>query len=72
MEKEIVISKMTPFQKKKKRKEESIWNEYNNLKVVPGQSRMELMKYLQKKYGYESVQSVYKIIGRLKKKHNQN
>lgn len=60
------LKRMTPFQARRKKKEESIFAEYTKLYNDPQQSRIEAMKYLARKYGYESIQGVYKVVNRLK------
>lgn len=68
---EATLNKLTPYQAKKKKKEQKLFADYQRLIADPQQSRLEVMKFLAGKYGYESIQGVYRVVNRVRKSIQQ-
>lgn len=60
----LAIERLTPLQKNRMERNNKLRAEYVKLIDDPEQSRMEVMRYLMKKYKFHTVQAVYKVIRR--------
>lgn len=67
----MTANRLTPFQRRKKEREKKLFAEYKELYSDPGQSRVEAMKYLADKYGFATIQGVYKAVNRLNNSNAQ-
>lgn len=59
---EVKIRKLTLAQRKRMERNEKIRKEYGSLVTDESQSRMEIMRYLMKKYAVYSYQGLYNIL----------
>lgn len=61
----------TPCQEEREARDLAIYNEYNELMSVKGQSKTLVMEHLMKKYGVHSIGTIYvirrRVDARLKK-----
>lgn len=48
----------------------AIYNEYNDLMSVKGQSKTVVMEHLMSKYGIHSIGTIYVIRRRVEERHN--
>lgn len=65
-----LLKKTTDLQAERAARDLAIFNEYNALVAVEGQSRTEVNKYLMRKYNLHSTGTVYAIIKRVKERIN--
>lgn len=65
-----LLKKTTDLQAERASRDLAIFNEYNALVAVEGQSRTEVNKYLMRKYDLHSTGTVYTIIKRVKERIN--
>lgn len=65
MEKKIF---RTPCQTEREARDMAIYNEYNELMTVAGQSKTVVTEHLMKKYGIHSYGTIYLIRKRVEKK----
>lgn len=63
-----VIPKMTKCQTARMERDLAIFNEYNKLASVSGQSKTEVNKYLMQKYNVSSEGTIYVIRKRVEKR----
>lgn len=57
----------TDCQLEREKRDRAIYDEYNELTSVQGQSRTRVNEYLMKKYGIHSVGTIYQIRARVEK-----
>ena len=57
----------TDFQLEREKRDKAIYDEYNQLMAVQGQSRTRVNEHLMKKYGIHSVATIYQIRSRVEK-----
>ena len=65
-----LLKKTTDLQAERAARDLAIFNEYNALVAVEGQSRTEVNKYLMRKYNLHSTGTFYAIIKRVKERIN--
>jgi hypothetical protein len=58
----------TPYQQEREARDLAIYNEYNELASIKGQSKTLVTEYLMKKYGIHSQGTIYVIRHRVEKK----
>ncbi|WP_320980005.1 hypothetical protein [Bacteroides sp.] len=58
----------TPFQEEREARDLAIYNEYNELMSVKGQSKTLVMEHLMKKYGVHSIGTIYVIRRRVEER----
>ncbi len=51
----------TPYQEEREAKDLAIYNDYNELMKVPGQSATRVTAHLMEKYGIHSASTIYEI-----------
>lgn len=66
----ITLEKLTPFQKRRLERNAKLMADYARLTADPAQSRVEAMEFLRKKYGFETITSVYRLVKREKQSVN--
>lgn len=66
-----VISKMTDCQLARQERDLAIYNEYNELISIEGQSKTRVTEYLMKKYDIHSSGTIYVIRERVEKRLKQ-
>lgn len=57
----------TDFQLERERRDRAIYDEYNELTSVQGQSKTQVNEYLMKKYGIHSAGTIYTIRARVER-----
>lgn len=58
----VKLRLLTPNQEARKKKYSAIYAEYTKLSQIEGQSRLEIIKYLQAKYTIKAPCTIYNII----------
>lgn len=58
----------TPCQEEREARDLAIYNEYNELMSVKGQSKTLVMEHLMKKYGVHSIGTIYVIRRRVEER----
>lgn len=69
----IIMNKIfkTDCQVEREKRDRAIYDEYNALTAIEGQSRTRVNEYLMKKYGIHSVGTIYQIRARVEKSIKQ-
>lgn len=57
----------TPYQIEREQRDLAIYNEYNELMAIEGQSKTRVNEHLMKKYGLHSTGTIYVIRQRVEK-----
>lgn len=57
----------TDCQMEREKRDRAIYDEYNSLTAIEGQSRTRVNEYLMKKYGIHSVGTIYQIRARVER-----
>lgn len=60
----VTLSRVSPFKKKMQERNKNLLADYKKYSADPEQSKLQLMNYLRDKYGFQSIQSVYKVLRR--------
>jgi len=60
----------TQCQTEREARDLAIYNEYNDLMSVKGQSKTVVMEHLMSKYGIHSIGTIYVIRRRVEERHN--
>lgn len=60
----------TPYQQEKEQREAAIYAEYQALVSDPNKSKVEIAKYLCKKYHIATISTIYEIRKRVEKRLN--
>lgn len=63
------LRKKTALQEEREARDLTIFNEYNDLVSIEGQSRTEVNKYLMQKYNIHSTGTLYAILKRAEKRN---
>lgn len=66
-----LLKKTTDLQDERAARDLAIFNEYNELVAVDGQSRTEVNKYLMRKYDIHSTGTLYAIRKRVEERINR-
>lgn len=62
----------TPYQEEREAKDLAIYNDYNELMKVPGQSATRVTAHIMEKYGVHSASTIYEIRKRVESRIAQN
>lgn len=63
-----LLKKTTELQEARAARDRAIYDEYNALAVVPGQSKTQINKYLMEKYDLHSTGTLYMIRKRVEER----
>ncbi len=67
----ILLKKTTDLQDERAARDLAIFNEYNALASVKGQSKTQINKYLMEKYNIHSTGTIYEIRKRVEERLNR-
>lgn len=63
-----ILLKKTPLQEEREARDRAIYDEYNALASVPGQSKTQINQYIMEKYGLHSTGTLYLIRKRVEER----